>query len=55
MRKINIVLIVAGVALILHHGLTYGLWFDFNDWIGHDWLGLGMAAFGFCNERRHII
>jgi hypothetical protein len=39
-------MIVIGIALMIHHYLTTGIIFDLNDIIGHDWLGLVLVACG---------
>jgi hypothetical protein len=40
------ILTVTGFALLLHHGITAGIIFDTNDFIGHDWLGIGLMLVG---------
>jgi len=45
-KKYSLLIIVIGIVLMIHHYLTTGIIFDFNDIIGHDWLGLAMIAGG---------
>lgn len=43
LSNIGIIGVVIGLCLIIHHTFAYGKLFDTTDWIGHDWLGLGLA------------
>jgi len=45
-NKYSFLIIVIGIALMIHHYLTTGIIFDFNDIIGHDWLGLALIVGG---------
>lgn len=44
--SIGLLLIIVGVALMLHHLIIYGIVFDLGDLVGHDWLGLGSVFIG---------
>ena len=45
-KKYSLLVIVIGITLMIHHYLITGIIFDFNDIIGHDWLGLAMVVCG---------
>lgn len=55
MKKLNLCMIIGGALLMAHHLIFYGVLFDVDDWIGHDWLGLVMVAFGAANERWRVL
>jgi hypothetical protein len=52
-KKYAFWLVLIGALLMIHHYLTAGIIFDFNDIIGHDWLGFGMIVYGLWSWRRY--
>ena len=46
LRLFGVFLIVLGVLLLVHHGITTGIVFDMNDLIGHDWYGVILILIG---------
>ncbi len=43
---LGMVIVLAGITLIAHHGLSGYGWMDVSDPIGHDWLGLVLVIVG---------